>query len=143
MRKRLKRLQCSIVRASPRLRRLLLSSVVRHIQDHAGSRSREAVEPTDKPSFQRNEFGLERLRKIGKLNFEWTSSVSEHLVLDIDYGQPTLKIFWFGFAIQAQPAFQWVHHACTFDQLTYSLALGATYLVLTGMPTLSGKTAIL
>jgi len=55
-------------------------------------------------SFRSHELGLELLRDVGKLRIEWTEFLDNHLRLDV--GSATLKIFWFGFSIQASPLFQ-------------------------------------
>lgn len=57
-------------------------------------------------SFQSREMSLELLRKVGKLKIEWTEFLDEHLDLNVE--DLTLKIFWFGFSIKANPIYQYV-----------------------------------
>lgn len=56
------------------------------------------------PNFQSYELSLELLRTVGKLKIEWTEYPNEHLHLDVE--NSSLKIFWFGFSIMANPIFQ-------------------------------------
>ncbi|KAF2000320.1 hypothetical protein P154DRAFT_200530 [Amniculicola lignicola CBS 123094] len=51
-----------------------------------------------------SDMSLEMLQELGKLRFEWTEFLDEHLSLDTE--KLVLKIFWFGFAVKACPVFQ-------------------------------------
>ena len=55
-------------------------------------------------SFRTREMSLGMLRKIGKLNIDWTEFIDDHLQLSRE--SSTLKLFWFGFSANAIPIFQ-------------------------------------
>ncbi|KAK4941379.1 hypothetical protein LTR10_018648 [Elasticomyces elasticus] len=74
-----------------------------HKYDFYGQRSPRCQDS----SFRSYEMSLELLRNVGKLRIEWTEFLDDHLRLDV--GKVTLKVFWFGFTIQASPIF---HMGC-------------------------------
>ena len=55
-------------------------------------------------SFNTHEMSVQVLRKVGKIKIIWTEYLDEHMTFD-SYDL-TLKVFWFGFDILANPIFQ-------------------------------------
>ena len=59
---------------------------------------------TSDTAFNSREMSIEVLRKVGKIIIIWTEYLDEHMTFD--QSNRTLKIFWFGFDILANPIFQ-------------------------------------
>ena len=86
------------------MRSMRMSEVVERIHDDEDYSHQQPRSHHD--SFQCHEMSLELLRKVGKLEIEWTEFMDEHLCLDVECS--TLKIFWFGFTVKANPIYQCV-----------------------------------
>lgn len=85
-------------------RSMRMSELVEYIHDDEDYNNQQPQSHHD--SFQCHEMSLELLRKVGKLEIEWTEFMDEHLCLDVEFS--TLKIFWFGFSVKANPMYQYV-----------------------------------
>lgn len=84
------------------IRSMTISNLWERLYDHEKLADRNPK--SEDNSFRCQEMSLEVLRRVGKLKFVWTEFMHEHLSLDTE--EMVLKIFWFGFAVKASPAFQ-------------------------------------